>query len=364
MENYEYDFFMVQFQMTDVIFHASHDEKKILEVYQKVDEAIGEIIQNIDLKQTNLMIISDHGMGHVKKEFNVKKWLNDLGLYATKIGSHIDYTPLPKLLELQRKGNAKRLSHSNSGLLNRILYVLLTNLGLTRDEVDYWLSTLRLGFLKKVIPRGLKNSAPRKVTDWHNTKAYLLQRNCGMLAINLNLKGREPLGTVKPGKEYEELRNYIIRELYNLKDPETGEKIVERVFRREEIYSGPYLSEAPDILYLTKNLDYNVYVKVSANGKIISKTSNSYHHKMNGIFIAYGPDFKSGMQVDAKIIDMAPTILFIFGLAIPEDIDGRVLKEILKEDSALAKREVVYSKVDEKEKIREKIKELRVLNKI
>ena len=59
-----------------------------------------------------------------------------------------------------------------------------------------------------------------------------------------------------------------------------------------------------------------------------------------------------------------PTILHMFDIPNPKDMDGRVLNEIFKEDSELAKREIKYQEVDEKEIIKEKIKKLKVVGKI
>ena len=84
---------------------------------------------------------------------------------------------------------------------------------------------------------------------------------------------------------------------------------------------------------------------------------------MNGIFLAYGHHMKRGPKIaDAKIYDIAPTILHVFGLPIPWDMDGLVLKEIFEEGSELARREITYQEAeaeDEKERIREKIKKLK-----
>ena len=89
--------------------------------------------------------------------------------------------------------------------------------------------------------------------DWKRTQAYSLG-NVGQ--IYLNVVGREPYGCVRPGAEYEQVRDDIIARLQELQDPETGELVVETIYRREEIYHGEYLEQAPDIVFLPRNLEY------------------------------------------------------------------------------------------------------------
>ena len=347
MKNYEYDFFMVEFQMTDTICHLLKDRGKILEIYQKVDGSIAEILEHTDAQRTNVIIISDHGMGTVKKAIRINKWLQELGLYKTKEGLQKEFISPATIMK-----SGHHIKKSRKG----ILFNLLSSIGITVEKINYYLSILRMDFLKKLVPKSIIYSLPRITTDWCNTKAYLSQRNYGT-GISINLKGREKEGIVEPGEEYEKLRNYIIRELYNLRDPETGEKVIEKALKREEVYSGPYLNNAPDILVLTKDQEY--ISDSSPYGDIFSRNTNEIHtHKMNGIFIAYGPDIKRGQIKGARIIDIAPTILHMMDIPVPEDMDGRVLKEIFKEDSDIARRKVIYQKMDEKERIKERIGKL------
>ena len=95
----------------------------------------------------------------------------------------------------------------------------------------------------------------------------------------------------------------------------------------------------------------------------MSQTSGE--HKPNGILLAYGHGIRKGSHVEgARIIDMAPTILYALGEKIPRDMDGKVLKEIFREDSEFTKREVVYHEVDEREEVKERIKRMKSLGKI
>ncbi len=57
--------------------------------------------------------------------------------------------------------------------------------------------------------------------------------------IKVNLKGREPQGTVEPGQEYEEVLNEISKRLSSLKDPQTGAPLVSRILRNRDVYWGP-----------------------------------------------------------------------------------------------------------------------------
>ena len=87
---------------------------------------------------------------------------------------------------------------------------------------------------------------------------------------------------------------------------------------------------------------------------------------MNGIFIAYGRDIAKKRKIDnAKITDIAPTVLHMFSVPIPDDIDGKVLMNIFKEKSVFKSNKVIYFKSeDEKYRIKRKIVELKESGKI
>jgi predicted AlkP superfamily phosphohydrolase/phosphomutase len=84
--------------------------------------------------------------------------------------------------------------------------------------------------------------------DFSQTKAYHFPMKCPPLAgINLNVRGRQTQGMVAP-EEYEALRDAIIRDIQNLRDPKTGEGVVHHVYKREELYHGDFVERAPDII--------------------------------------------------------------------------------------------------------------------
>jgi len=182
--------------------------------------------------------------------------------------------------------------------------------------------------------------------DWSSTKAYS-RGNYGQIFINL--KGREPQGIVEPGREYEELRDEIIHDLRQFRDPQTGEKIIGEILTKEEFYNGPYVDKAPDISFIARDMRYKpLGILEFASRHLIEDTfGNSGDHRMNGLIALMGEGIKANEIISgAQIIDVAPTILHLLGLPVPVDMDGKVLKEALRED-LLASHPVRYTEAPE-----------------
>ena len=127
------------------------------------------------------------------------------------------------------------------------------------------------------------------------------------------------------------VRNLIIEKLKAAVDPETGQRFVEKIVKKEEAFAGPFLNDAPDILIKTKNLDYlpstNYYFRKGFRRKSFG------NHKMEGILILHGPPFKRNHRLHGSHIqDCMPIIFYLLGVPIPSDFDGRILEEgFLKE---------------------------------
>jgi predicted AlkP superfamily phosphohydrolase/phosphomutase len=132
------------------------------------------------------------------------------------------------------------------------------------------------------------------------------------------------------------MQDHIMSRLLELRDPETGEQVIEAVYRRQDIYSGDQLDYAPDILFLPRRLEYFGFGEYEfGSHKVIEamKRGISGTHRMHGVFLAYGAAIRPGVEVqEAQIVDLAPTILYMLGRPIPEYMDGRVLQEIMADD--------------------------------
>ena len=188
--------------------------------------------------------------------------------------------------------------------------------------------------------RAGQESAPfAKTVDWQRTKAYAF----GFFGnINLNLRGREPMGCVEQGREAEDLKREIIAALMQLRDPENGQAVVDTVYRREELYSGPHLDLAPDLVVVMRNYAYMTRdgyegmrhslmdSPMSRHGRRLVHTGN---HRLDGVFMMTGPGVRAGCEITgAQLIDIAPTVLYTLGLPVPGIMDGHVLRQVFTDD--------------------------------
>jgi predicted AlkP superfamily phosphohydrolase/phosphomutase len=237
---------------------------------------------------------------------------------------------------LMQKGYL-RIKASPASALKKLAF----SLGLTPRTIYRILLLLGMGKLRRTLDkrRGGRSLLKRfflsfSDVDWARTRAYSI----GYIGeVHINLKGREPQGSVEPGTEYEDLREALIRDLRALKLP-NGEPVVEYIWKKEEIYHGAHLQEAPDILFLPTNLETIAFgdFEFGSNRIIEPSYGVSSSHRMNGIFIATGPSIQRGASIqNARLIDLAPTILHLLGLPVPLDVDGRVMTEVLRDSGAV-----------------------------
>jgi predicted AlkP superfamily phosphohydrolase/phosphomutase len=298
--------------------HPAYDAREaalygnyILEVYQAADACIGKFLEVVD-DDTTVIVMSDHGgMAHPKYYFNTNHWLRTLHLLK----------PSPKA------------NQSKRGLKGAFKQIYSTRIR-------------RLPYLEKIyrsLPQSLKKMATNldsqtmmnlDAIDWKHTKAYRFPMYPPVEGIMINVIGRQAEGCVQAGEEYEALRTEILEEVRKLREPGTDEPIVIEAYRREELYHGERLETAPDIIIVTKDcykggigLD-ELISEVPLD--VISKLSGV--HRMDGIILAQGPHIRrNGLIEGAGIVDVAPTVLYALGMAIPSDMDGKTLTGLFEQ---------------------------------
>ncbi len=308
---YAADFFMIVFTCLDKIQHkfwkyldadsplynsqtAEKWRPKIIEIYQLIDEIIGYVVEHID-NDTTLYIVSDHGFGPLEKRVFINKWLSQEGLLSLLKGKFY----LTKMLARTKLQGISPLQRNISVAANPLMHC-----------IDFP-KTLFYG--SDVYEQGIyfNHESPR----------------------------------LKSGDiAYENELNRLKEKLLLLKDPVDGGRFVDEVLFRDEVYHGPYVSHAPDMLLKMRNYSYliNTSVPLKEAGFCQAVKGAEGCHRLEGIFAAYGNGICQNKNIDASIIDITPTALYSMGLPVPKEIDGQVLKDIFT-PAFQGTKEVVYS---------------------
>ena len=147
-----------------------------------------------------------------------------------------------------------------------------------------------------------------------NTRAFSMTPG----RVYINLKGRQPRGVVEPGAEYEDLCDEIIAGLREITHPDTGEPVMEHVFRREEVFQGQSVERAPDILAHPRD---GIDLKSTlTSGEMWGHSPITGMHTWDDAFwLVRGRSFADTPCVQ----DGAPTVLGLLGEDIPDQFDGR-----------------------------------------
>jgi len=313
-----WDFFMFVFGESATSQYLFWDKKEIiLEFFKKIDACIDDLIKTFSANNHNphVFIVSDHGFNaSPKRSFNFRAWLNENGFIDDK-----------------------------RSLLQKIIPKFYRKLNKTP------LSKLIFLFNKS---REIRESFQRKSTE----SLSIYYRN-GLFIDKSQLKDNN----------YEKLREDIIEKLKCIKYPLTDDSPFQIIEKREDVYSGDNLEYAPDIVFVPKeNYNLNFYDSDKVFDDVELPMSGRHSSDLYGIFLACGDEIQSGNIKNISILDIFPTVLHILDVPISRNGDGKVLKEIFKEDSDLFNKEIIFSKeedrvtVEEKNRIKNNLKNIKI----
>src|SRR5262245_48704384 len=156
--------------------------------------------------------------------------------------------------------------------------------------------------------------------DWRKTVAYC--RTPSSNGINIRIASRPGDPGVSP-ETYEPFRQTLIRQLREIRDEVTGEPVFREILRREEVFAGPAMDEAPDLLLGLRDFGF---VSIADGRPAVSKrrVPVGTHHP-DGIFIAAGAGIRAGTRGDLRnVMDIAATLLYSLDLPLPADFEGKV----------------------------------------
>ncbi len=318
-----------------------HERDKLEALYIQLDGFLSNIFESLQQTDTYFIVVSHHGFNSVSKKFFVNEWLWELGLLHKNITIHQD-----------RLTNMYNLIFKDAPNDKHVVTNFLSKTGITKDNIRSILPVFFAEFLKRLVPWKVKKYFPAEYLNivWDKTKAYFVSTN--VQGININLKGREPQGTVEPGEEYEQLRDRIISELLRLKDPYSFENVTEEVYRKEDLFKGEYLDAAPDIIFAPRKYEYYPDSAKRTCRLFIGPANDDYpvgaYHDPNGVFFITGPNVKAGQKIThIDIYDFAPTILHLLGIPPEKDFEGRLIHQIFQEPKENQNAHLPYFACDE-----------------
>ena len=251
--------------------------------WHRIDEHVGSIRKAYP--EATLLLMSDHGCVDIDTVFNANSWLEKEGYLVTERGTED----------------------------------LFARTGINKQNVSKLLHRLGVhGLVTGLIPERLENAVPEDEegfkreqklwkVDWERSKAIASGQ-----------------GLVYLIDDDPDVADELIADLEALESDVTGEPIASDVLRREEAYSGPFVSEAPDIVFDQRE---GVHTSGGISTKPVFERAGQWEAEnvRTGLFLVDGPDVSETTLDAISITDVAPTILTSVGAAVPTDMDGTSL---------------------------------------
>ncbi len=281
----DWDLFVSVLRITDILTHFYWDpeQEEVEELFKDVDAYLEQMVGELTDKGYQVLLMSDHGMVMSSHCFDINKWLEDEG-YITR--------------------------NKEESLLEKS--------GITKDNISDLVNRLGLrDFVKRFVPENVQEAVPDgRSSITHQIKdgkidfeqTDFLSTGMGAALIFDYTEDKEKLRELKT-------------ELEKLKGPD-GNKVFDSFeFKDEEEYrgNGPALTGKLNEEFILGEVDEGYF----------GKPDNAYH-SYKGIFGAIGDEIVEGERIDAEIIDIAPTVLHLMDLDIPDYMEGEVLNEIQK----------------------------------
>lgn len=282
----DFQFFAVVASETDFIQHwywrdmvegRGKFADAVLSIYKKADEMVGELVSAAG-EEAYVMIVSDHGGAPRKGVFHTNEFLYKIGAlrFRQNLGSRVRAA-------MWRGGMTGKLHRTFLRYNVFFLKLLINPLVLTTSDVDF-------------------------AKSWAYSEGY------GQ--IYFNVEGREPNGKVAASK-VGAFADSIVRELQRLPAGSVGGKI-DRIYKKDEMFTGPYLQSAPDI-------QFTMLDGYEADTQFLEEIERSGTHNHFGTLIVSGEGTRTEELEGASVADIAPTILGILGVPIPREMDGHFL---------------------------------------
>ena len=310
------DMGFIQFQQSDTVFHEfPEDDRTSARVYEAIDSEIEATLEMCD--PDAVVLVSDHGIGpYDGYEVRPNTLLREQGFVETSTDSE---KPAWTTISKQRLRNGgEETTRAGKSAAEAVLSAA-ASVGITSQRMGAVLERLHLDqAVLRVVPDEFVKAAGEHV-DFPQSVAYMRDRI--EIGIRINLEGREPEGIVPPD-EYESVRSELIDLFETLETPD-GNPAFDEVLPREEVFDGPYLEDAPDVIIVPRAFDQ--FLSAAIRDSVFGEPREPWNHKRHGIVSVSGPDIEPDEVEGAHLLDIAPTVLSLLGVPPSDRMDGDVL---------------------------------------
>jgi predicted AlkP superfamily phosphohydrolase/phosphomutase len=271
---------------------------RVQAVYEELDDAVGRLVEAAG-PEASVVVLSDHGFGaKPAHSVRINRWLAQEGLLSQR---------------------------------------------------SFW--TIRRKVIRSVLPERLReryDDVDHILVNRAKSRAWSETIFTGTAGIWIHVAGRYPLGCVAPGAEYEAVRSRIVDGLRALTDG-GGRRIFGTVERREDLYHGPFVAEAPDVVAVCADGFGVVFESLRRELRHpellgpFEELGYTGSHDPDGIYLFAGPSIGVlGAHQEYPIESIAPTVLHLLGLPVPRSMEGAVCTSVLRPE-ALRDRPVQFS---------------------
>lgn len=276
------DLLVMAIFVIDNLQHFYWGDEIVEDAWAYIDEQVGELLGDLRGRGYNIIVVSDHGFTEGRLTVSITKALEEQELVALR-GARTSSMRLGGLVTLGSRLGVARIARRFPWLYERLASLA------SRLQQGEWVGAKAL----------------ESMIDWKRSRVipvdslvYVNPRAC---------PDREKC----IGKAIDAIRSI---------------KGVRRVYRSEEVYTGP-LHGAPDLI-VEGEPGVDVIDSPNMPGPVVEgivRPGWRAIHEPSGILIAAGPNIEPGKRVDASIMDIAPSIMAILGLEPGSEVDGAPL---------------------------------------
>ncbi len=331
LEHEDWDFAWLLFAGTDEMSHLFWDEfessrknndlSPLESIYTVVDKIIGEILNIVNLNNTTVFIMSDHGFGAVKNAIN------------------INY-----LLEKKKYLHKRKRSYKN--IIKR--KIVENGINFSKIPIIKYFVRLSLSLIPLNTRKSLKASYlfdPRSIVDKIDLGKSICY--CNGVSNEGEIRITQPMDE----NEILRLKTKLIKELLDLRDPMSNKPLIAEILDPLDIYNGRFTKNAPLLLLRAKD---NYSIKSDLYAKhLLTKPRQSGEHRKDGILMMIGNHVLStGTEIPKKqIVDITPTIHQLFQIPLFSEFDGRIITEAFPPESKIINTTLKKVSVETKKEI-------------